>query len=39
MWCKLGESAKSFAGLKSTIMMVGQSDSEAGEVDKGKGAP
>ncbi len=28
-----------FAKLKFTIMVVGQTDSEAGQVDKGKGTP
>ncbi len=30
---------KRFAKLKFTIMIVGQRDSEAGEVHKGKGTP
>ncbi len=30
---------KSFAKLKFTIMVVGQRDSEAGQIDKGKGTP
>ncbi len=30
---------KSFANLKFTIMVVGQRDSEAGQVDKGKRTP
>ncbi len=30
---------KSFAKLKFTIMVVRQRDSEAGQVDKGKGTP
>ncbi len=32
------EKSESFAKLKSTIMTVRQRDSEAGEVDKGKGS-
>ncbi len=37
-----GETTKqkeSFTKLKSTIIIVGQRDSEAEEVDKGKGTP
>ncbi len=36
---KYEKEGKSFAKLKSTIMIVGHRDSEAGEVDKGKGTP
>ncbi len=34
---KYEKEGKSFAKLKSTIVVVGQRDSEAGEVDEGKG--
>ncbi len=34
---KYEKEGKSFAKLKSTIVVVDQRDSEAGEVDKGKG--
>ncbi len=36
---KYEKEGKSFANLKSTIIVVGQIHLEAGEVDKGKGAP
>ncbi len=36
---KYEKEGKNFTKPKSIIMMVGQSDSETGEIDKGKGTP